>query len=82
MEKVAQDGVENGKNPQFHQDLQNYDQDEIASCDSISNQGRAKYNEKSNGLSNAFALLRAEADMAALYWLNKVSANKETRGTI
>lgn len=58
--------METGQQPQFHQNLQNDDQDEIAPCDSISNQGSVKDSMKSNVSSIASARFRAEGDMAAL----------------
>ncbi len=58
--------VENEKCPQSHQVPQNHDQDEIAPCDSISNQGGAKYSTKSNVSTTSSARLRAEAEVAAL----------------
>ena len=48
VEKDAQENGENGKELQVHQNLQNDDQDEIAPCDSISNQGSMKHGTKPN----------------------------------
>lgn len=53
VEKDAHEDVETGQLPQFHQNLQNDDQDEIAPCDSISNQGSIKESIKSNVSSTA-----------------------------
>lgn len=77
ISSVEKDAQENGREPQFHQNLQNDDQDEIAPCDSISNQGSLKYSTKSNVSSTASARLRAEAEVAALRARQKLLKEKQ-----
>lgn len=74
--KEAQEGVENGKELQYHQNPQNDVQDEKAPFDSISNQSRKKYGTRSKMTFTASARLRAEAEMAALLARQKLLKEK------